>query len=85
MSDIVDVMYRLRNMAGQAAEALQQQIKQAQAVLDKLEEFADGAEDAAELVAASDLFPSHSALIPAHSGLIRKPNESPYREEAPSD
>lgn len=72
MSDIIDVMYRLRNMTGIAADELRAAIKEAQAVLDKLERFADDAEDGAELLAASDLHPRHHALVPERAGLQRK-------------
>jgi len=63
MSDVIDVIYRLR---------------EAQAVLDRLDKFADDAQDVAELAAASDLFPTHSALLPERAGLVHaeKPEAS---------
>jgi hypothetical protein len=72
MADILDVMYRLRDMAGIAADDLREAIKEAQAVLDKLDCFANDAEEGAELMAASDLHPNCSANIPERSGLERK-------------
>lgn len=72
MNDITDVLYRLRDMAGLAADDLRSAISEAQTVLDKLDQFANDAEDSAQLVAASDLYPNSSALIPERSGLIRK-------------
>jgi hypothetical protein len=75
MSDITDVLYRLRDMAGLAADDLRSAIGEAQAVLDKLDQFANDAEDSAQLIAASDIEPHASALIPERSGLTRK---APY-------
>lgn len=72
MADVIDVLYRLRNMAADAAEPLRAAIAEAQAVLDKLEEFADDAEHAAQLTASSAMFPSHFADPPEHSGLVRE-------------
>lgn len=72
MSDLLDVLYRLRNMAGVAAGELRTEVAKAQAVLDRLEAFAHDAEDTAQLAAASDMFPSSCALIPERSGLARK-------------
>ncbi len=79
MSDIIEVMYRLRNMASDAAGELGAAIKEAQAVLDKLECFANDAEDGAQLIAASDLTNRDwHADIPERSGLQRKPkSETP--------
>lgn len=71
MTDITDVLYRLRNMAGIAADDLRSAIGEAQAVLDKLDRFAEDAQDGAELIAASDLEPNTFASIPARSGLTR--------------
>jgi hypothetical protein len=73
-ADLIDVMYRLRNMAGQAADELRPHVERAQSVLDRLDKFAKDTEDAVELVAASDLHPNCSANIPERSGLIRKAN-----------
>lgn len=72
MADILDVMYRLRDMAGIAADDLREAIKEAQAVLDKLDCFANDAEEGAELLGASDLHPNCIANIPERSGLERK-------------
>ena len=71
-SDVIDVIYRLRDMAGQAEVELRLAIRDAQKVLDRLEKFANDAEDGAQLIAASDLHPTCSALIPERSGLVRK-------------
>jgi hypothetical protein len=75
MADIIDVMYRLRDMAGQSADTLREAIKDAQAVLDKLDCFANDAEEGAELIGASDLHPNCNANIPKRSGLERKAAE----------
>lgn len=80
MSDVIDVLYRLRGMAGLAADDLRSAIGEAQAVLDKLDRFADDAEDGAQLMAASDLAPNSSALIPERSGLTRKEPLTPLPE-----
>ncbi|MDQ0756098.1 hypothetical protein [Arthrobacter sp. B3I4] len=72
MSDLIDVLYRLRDMAGKEADKLQASINEAQAVADRLHSFALNAEDVAQLAAASDLFPNASALVPERSGLVRK-------------
>ncbi|MFS0715504.1 hypothetical protein ABC337_04840 [Arthrobacter sp. 1P04PC] len=71
MSDFLDVIYRLRDMAGKEADKLQASINEAQAIADKLNAFAHDAEDVAELAAASDLFPEAHALVPERSGLTR--------------
>lgn len=71
MSDITDVLYRLRDMAGVAADDLRAAITEAQQVLDKLDSFADDAQDGAQLIAASDLIPTAEALIPLRAGLAR--------------
>lgn len=68
---MIDVIYRLRDMAGKAAAELRPHVEAAQAVLDRLDKFAHEAEEIAELSAASDLFPSYSASIPEGSGLVR--------------
>lgn len=70
MSDLIEVIYRLRDMAGKAADKLRAEIAQGQAVLDRLEEFATHAEDGAQLIAASDLHPNYSASIPDGAGLV---------------
>lgn len=73
MSDMIDVIYRLRNMAADTAAELRPHVRAAQAVLDRLDDFADEAEKIAELAAASRLYPTHSANIPAESGLMYAP------------
>ncbi len=72
-------LYVLRNEAWKSAERLSKQVidmrkalGEAEAVLDRLNELADGAQDAAELVCASDLEPTACADIPERSGLTRK-------------
>ncbi|MBC7955292.1 MAG: hypothetical protein H7Y33_05405 [Cytophagales bacterium] len=74
MSDVLDMIYRLRDMAGKEAARLSLEVAKAQAVLDRLEAFANDAEATAELAAASDMFPNASANIPARSGLVRLVN-----------
>ena len=71
MADVVDVLHRLTNMAHEPAQKLRAAIAEAQAVLDKLDAFADDAEDSAQLIAASDLMPTSSANIPDRAGLTR--------------
>jgi len=72
MSDVIDFVYRLRNMASISADDLRGAIKEAQAVLDRLDKFADDAEDGAQLIAASDLAPTWTAIAPERAGMIRK-------------
>jgi hypothetical protein len=76
---VSDFLYVLRNEAGQAADRLQKQVidmrkalGEAERVLDRLNGLADDAQDAAELVCASDLEPTAHADIPERSGLTRK-------------
>jgi hypothetical protein len=76
---VPDFLYVLRNTAGRAASKLNAEVIEmrkalnaAEAVLDRLNELADGAQDAAELVCASDLEPTAHANIPERSGLVRK-------------
>lgn len=71
-ADALDVIYRLRNMAGEAADTLRAAISDAQAVLDRLDQFANDFEDTAQLAAASQLFPTHTANVPERSGLERR-------------
>ena len=71
MSDVLDVFYRLRDMAAAASDKLAAATAEAKVTLDRLEAFADDAERSAELLAASDLFPNASANIPPESGLVR--------------
>ena len=70
MADVVDILHRLAGMSHEPAQKLREAITEAQAVLDKLDAFTDDAQDAGQLVAASDIMPRYSALIPARSGLI---------------
>ena len=72
MADVTDVLYRLRDMANTAAITLREQIAEAQTVLDKLDKFAQDAEDAVVLFCSSDLQPDSSANIPEGSGFVRK-------------
>lgn len=78
-----EFLFTLRDTAGRAAERLQGAITEAreflaeaEAVYARLERIADDAEDAAQLVGASDIDPNTSALAPKRSGLIR-PGEEP--------
>jgi hypothetical protein len=82
MSDLIEVLYRLRDMAGMAADKLRVEVQAGQAVLDKLDQFANECEEGAELLAASDLHPGMHANIPERSGLQRiepKPAPIPCR------
>lgn len=72
MADVIDVLHRLTFMAHGAAETLREAIAEAQKVLDKLDQFADDAENAGQLMAASDLKPAYSANIPDGAGLVRE-------------
>lgn len=72
MADVIDVLHRLTFMAHEPAQKLRAAIAEAQAVLDKLDAFAQDAEDGYCLIAASDIMPTHNALIPGRSGLTRK-------------
>jgi hypothetical protein len=76
MADVLDVIYRLGSMAGKAADELRVQISDAQKILDELDAFANNADDVSNLAAASDLFPTYSALIPERSGLTRRSAET---------
>jgi hypothetical protein len=79
MSDVIEMLYRLRNMAGIAADKLRVQVEEGQAVLERLDTFAKECEEGAELLAASDLHPGMHANVPKGSGLIRiKPKAQPY-------
>lgn len=70
MSDVIDVLYRLRDMAGKERERLQAAVDSAQAVIDKLDKFALDAEESCELLAVSDLNPLWHSSIPDRSGLM---------------
>ena len=70
MSDIIDVLHRLTFMAHEPAQNLRVAIAEAQAVLDKLDKFADEAQNAGQLMAASDLKPNYTALVPDGAGLV---------------
>jgi hypothetical protein len=74
MADIIDVLHRLTFMAHEPAQKLRSAIAEAQTVLDKLDAFAQDAEDGYCLIAASDIMPTHNALIPERSGLTREAN-----------
>jgi hypothetical protein len=78
----VEVMYMLRDQADRHARQLREQIAEmhsaiaaAEALLPRLDQAADDAEKSAELIAASDLFPTYSADIPERSGLSRPTSE----------
>lgn len=75
MSDLIEVLYRLRDMAGMAADKLRVEVQAGQAVLDKLDQFSSECEEGAELLAASDLHPGMHANIPERSGLTRVTTE----------
>lgn len=78
-----DFLYLLRNEAGIAADRLASEVSrmrtrlaEAEAVLGRLNGMASKAELAAQLVAASDLEPTASALVPPESGLTRACGEA---------
>lgn len=78
MGEVSGYLYALRDEAGEAAENLrrcmalvERELAEAKGTLDRLESIASKAELAAELVAASDLEPTMSALVPPESGLTR--------------
>lgn len=72
MTDISDILYGIRNTAGEAADELREAITVAQEVLDRLDRITDDAEDGAQLIAASDIEPNAIASVPERSGLVRK-------------
>lgn len=67
---VSDFLYMLRDEAGKAADVLRPKVEEAQATLNRLDKLANGAEQAAELVAGSMLEPEASAKIPYESGLV---------------
>jgi len=71
-ADIIDVLHRLTFMAHEPAQTLRAAISEAQTVLDKLDKFADEAQNAAQLMAASDLKPNYTALVPDGAGLVKE-------------
>ena len=66
-----DYLYTLRNEVARMIEELTLVATAAQ-LLEKLEKIADDCEDAAQLVAASDIEPSSSADVPERAGLVRR-------------
>lgn len=80
MIDIFDIMYGIRDQAVSAVEVLRANIKEAQALLDRYDELANDMEESAELLAASDLYPTSFAAIPKRSGLVRNEKDSDVSE-----
>jgi hypothetical protein len=70
-NDVIEVLYRLRDMAGKSAGDLRSAIGEAQKVLDRLDAFSHDAEDVGQLAASSDIAPEYEACIPKRSGLSR--------------
>ncbi|WP_024817081.1 hypothetical protein [Arthrobacter sp. 31Y] len=78
MSDVIEMLYRLRDMAGRAADKLRVEVEAGQEVLARLDQFSKECEDGAQLLASSDLHPGWNANVPDASGLIRsKPKPVP--------
>lgn len=67
-----DYLYTLRNEVARMTEELALMVTAAQELLETLEKIADDCEDAAQLVAASDIEPSTSADVPERAGLVRR-------------
>ncbi|WP_019148800.1 hypothetical protein [Timonella senegalensis] len=67
-----DYLYTLRNEALRVLEELSPAIEKAQNLMETLEKIADDCEDAAQLVASSDIEPNSRADTPTRSGLTRK-------------
>ena len=67
-----DYLYTLRNEVARMTEELALMVTAAQELLEKLEKIADDCEDAAQLVAASDIEPGSSADVPERAGLVRR-------------
>lgn len=67
-----DYLYTLRNEVARMIEELTLVATAAQELLEKLEKIADDCEDAAQLVAASDIEPHSSANVPERAGLMRR-------------
>lgn len=67
-----DFLYALRNEAGRVLEELKPVLDQANRIYERLEQIAEDCEDAAQLVAASDIEPSAVAFVPERSGLTRQ-------------
>lgn len=66
----LEVLYRLRDMAGRAADPLREAIRDANIVLEALDKFADDSEHVAQLGASSTRFPTWRADPPADAGLV---------------
>lgn len=72
MSDIIDNLYDTRDLAWNRVLILRKRIAKDTAELIEQEKRAEVAEQSAQLLCASDLFPYCHALIPKESGLVRK-------------
>lgn len=67
-----DFLYALRNEACRVLEELKPVLDQANSLYERLEQIAEDCEDAASLVAASDIEPGKIATVPERSGLTRQ-------------
>lgn len=72
MSKIIDDLYDTRDKAWDRAQILKRRIAKDTAELAVQEALWTQAEQSAELLCASDLFPGCSANLPQESGLTRK-------------
>lgn len=72
-----DFLTALRNEACRMLEELKPVIDKANDLYERLDRIAEDCEDAAQLVASSDIEPNMSASVPERSGLTRQggPNE----------
>lgn len=71
-----DFLYALRNEACKVLEELKPVLDQANDLYERLERIAEDCEDAAQLVAASDIEPNCHAYVPTRSGLTRKGDQA---------
>jgi hypothetical protein len=80
MTDIVESLYDIRDTAWERAQILKRRIAKDTAELAEQEKLWKQAEQSAELLCASDLFPSCNSNVPKESGLIRlTPKPAPSR------
>jgi hypothetical protein len=68
-----------------AVTRIAEQVAEGRKVLERLTKLGDDAQDAAELVASSDILPDHHALIPERSGLVRRDALNPLLEAGKRD
>lgn len=67
-----DFLYALRNETCRVLEELKPVLDRANNLYERLDKIADDCEDAATLVAASDIEPNCIATVPERSGLTRQ-------------